>query len=144
MRLDIFYLLKRDIVVFHLSTPSDFTMAGRKKYTIGQKASMVATLHRRQRDNNDPLRAVANDLGVDASQLRRWQAQSEAFNNFLANRPQRHVHVLAASPHPRRKSCLHLIGDRLGRCCIKTLRGDCSDWSSTDFALGFIPMSHDG
>lgn len=86
----------------------------RKKYSIVQKLSMVRTLEELTLNDADgaSLRAVARELGVDASVLHRWKMQRPRFEAFLS-RVHVHVNTGAASLHCGRTSCINEIEDDL-------------------------------
>jgi hypothetical protein len=86
----------------------------RKKYTAGQKVSTVNILEQRQSDNpQTTVYAVARDLGLDCSQLKRWQEQVEDHKKKTTRTPGIHYNPKACSLHCGRKSCLHPIENDL-------------------------------
>ena len=82
----------------------------RQYYSIHQKLSMVIVLEQRLQDQVS-VHAVARDLGVDPSQLRRWKKQKNVLEELLLNRSRRSV--AARSVHSGRKSCLAGIENEL-------------------------------
>jgi transposase-like protein len=84
----------------------------RKFYTITKTLTMVRTLDTRS-ENDESLRSVARDLGVDSSQLRRWKSQTTHFVELLSPSRGTRVNTEAASVHPGRQSCLHDIEEEL-------------------------------
>ena len=103
------YPMVEHIVIGHKST---LTMAPRKQFTISQKVSMIETLES-QRENGKSHRSVARDLGVDASQLRRWKKQVAKLKELLKRMEGRRLNTTAKSVHNGRKSCLNNIEDDL-------------------------------
>jgi transposase-like protein len=77
----------------------------RKFYSISQKLTMVRTWEVRNQKNDESLRHVARESGVDPSQLRRWNAQRSEFVELLTPshgtkvNTERHPSIVAAN-HP--------------------------------------------
>lgn len=95
-------------------------MVPRKHFTISQKFSLVKTLEKRQRENNESFRSVARDLGVHPSQLRRWKEQVPKFKELLTKGPNgRRPNTNAKSVHSGRKSCLHNMEEDLLKFIMK-------------------------
>ena len=70
---------------------------------------MVQTLETRSDENGESLCSVAQELGVDASQLHCWKSQRAQFEELLTHRHGTSVNTGAASIHCGCKSCLHEI-----------------------------------
>jgi transposase-like protein len=88
----------------------------RKSYSSKQKVAMVRTMEERMANDRSLSRlAVARDLGVDASQIRKWQQQIALHQNKLTRTPGTHHNPHARSLHSGRKSCLHDIEELLLR-----------------------------
>jgi transposase-like protein len=86
----------------------------RKSYSVSTKLAMVNTLERRIEENNDSLRAVAKDLGVDASQLRRWSQQRTKFEAMVSGTGgELRVRAASQTVHSGRQSCLNNIEEEL-------------------------------
>jgi hypothetical protein len=82
----------------------------RKKYTSSHKVAMVRTMVKRQTDDPNTSRcAIARDLGLDPSQLRKWQQQVERHLKQATRTPGIHCNPQACSLHTGRKSCLYRI-----------------------------------
>jgi len=58
----------------------------KKYYTVSEKLAILKILNRRRLDNNSSYREIARELGVDPSQLRRWEQQSAKLEEFYAKR----------------------------------------------------------
>jgi hypothetical protein len=87
----------------------------RKKITCSQKVAMVRVMEQRQRDDPSATRrSIAKDLGVDASQLRKWQQKIDVHANKVRTNGT-HCNPRACSLHPGRTSCLDPIKDDLVR-----------------------------
>ena len=123
------YPMVEHIVIGHKST---LTMAPRRKqFTISQKVSMIETLES-QRENGKSHRSVARDLGVDASQLRRWKKQVAKLKELLKRMEGRRLNTTAKSVHNGRKSCLNNIEDDLLMFILEIVNKACpypSEWS---------------
>jgi transposase-like protein len=87
---------------------------GRKTYTSGQKVAMVRLLEQRQID--DPTvsrREIARELGVDASQIRKWQQNVDAHLDKTTRRNGTRFNPRALRLHPGRQSCLEPLKDEI-------------------------------
>jgi transposase-like protein len=89
---------------------------GRKTYTSGQKVAMVRLLEQRLID--DPTasrREIARELGVDSSQIRKWQQNVDAHVDKATRRNGTRFNPRALSLHPGRQSCLEPLKEELLR-----------------------------
>ena len=58
----------------------------KKYYTVSEKLAILKILNRRRLDNNSSYHEIARELGVDPSQLRRWEQQSAKLEAFYSKR----------------------------------------------------------
>jgi hypothetical protein len=78
--------------------------------------AMVRTMEERMaNDCSLTRRAIARDLGVDSSQIRKWQQQIALHENQIARIPCTHFNPHARSLHPGMNSSLHGLEELLLR-----------------------------
>ena len=58
----------------------------KRYYTVAEKLAILAELKSRRLDGHSSYRQIARDLGVDPSQLRRWEQQSTKLEEFKEKR----------------------------------------------------------
>lgn len=104
-------LSKINFALYWLSLLLLLKMAPRKYYSISQKYAMVQELNLKQEEEGFSLRAFARQLGVDASQLRRWQQQSIDMKKLTTKKGRGAVKTL----HAGYKCCINQIEEDLLR-----------------------------
>jgi hypothetical protein len=110
-------------IVWHPLLP---TMVS-KKYTANQKVSMVRTLEKPQSDNSSTSgRAVPRDLGVDASQIRKWQNDILAQN--LCSMLGEEVRVLLFDTDFKHPNYLLVNASRIYTRINVVVHHECTDW----------------
>ena len=56
----------------------------KRYYTVTEKLAIVEAMNKhKQTEENISFRPIARDLGVDPSQLRRWEQQSTKLKNLV-------------------------------------------------------------